>query len=89
LYSIFLYLKINPSKYFNFITFRKQALKTPINLITELSNTEEGTEKLIEIDAVSSLCSYVEKENISLKFKKAALWILAKICNNKFFIFSK
>ena len=58
---------------------RKQTLKTPINLITELPNTEAGTLKLIEIEAVSRLLEMLEKD-ISLKHKKAVLWILAKIC---------
>jgi rapamycin-insensitive companion of mTOR len=56
-------------------------LKTPINLLTELANTEEGTEKLIEINAIPNLISLFEKENISIKWKKSALWILGKICS--------
>jgi hypothetical protein len=36
---------------------------------------------LVEIDAVPNLISYLEKDNVSLKIKKAVLWILAKICN--------
>lgn len=73
LYSIYFYIKINPAK--------KQSLKTPINLLTELANTENGTSKLIEIEAVDKLLGIIEKENISIKLKKSALWILAKICN--------
>ena len=49
--------------------------------MTELANTEEGTDKLIEINAIPNLISLLEKENISIKWKKSALWILGKICS--------
>ncbi len=75
LYSLYFYLKINPAK--------KQSLKTPINLITELPNTEIGMAKLIEIEAIPKLLSMITDDNVSLKNKKAVLWILAKICSKE------
>jgi len=61
-------------------------LRTPINFLTELANTEEGTSKLIENDCIQFLLDYLIKEETSTKHKKAVLWILAKICNlNLFF----
>jgi hypothetical protein len=55
-------------------------LRTPINFLTELANTEEGTTKLIESNCIQNLLDYLMKEETSIKHKKAILWILAKIC---------
>jgi len=57
-------------------------LRTPINFLTELANTEEGTTKLIESNCIQTLLDYLMKEETSIKHKKAILWILAKICKN-------
>ena len=56
-------------------------MKTPINLLTELCNTEEGTEKLVELEAIPQLLNILDREDISLKWRKSALWILSKICS--------
>lgn len=63
--------------------FRKQSLKTPINLLTELVNTDEGTNRLIEENVIPKILDYITNNNEfkSLKLKKAAIWILGKICN--------
>lgn len=76
IYSIYFYVKITPTK--------KQALKTPINILTELANTQEGTDKLIQIKAIETLLSMIENSNTSLKSKKSVLWILGKISNKNF-----
>lgn len=77
LYSLYLYLRINPAK--------KESLRTPINFLTELANTEDGTDKLIEYNCVKKLLDYLEKDETSTKHKKAILWILGKICKKKIF----
>lgn len=53
-----------------------------MNLITELANTFDGVQKLQENQIVNKLLSLVNNPlNIKpLKFQKAVLWILAKIC---------
>lgn len=76
LYSIYFYIKINPAK--------KQSLKTPINLLTELANTAQGTSKIFEMDAIPKILALLERENYSIKLKKSALWILGKICSKSF-----
>lgn len=55
-------------------------MRTPINFLTELANTEEGTNKLIENNCIQTLLDCLMKEETSTKHKKAILWILAKIC---------
>jgi len=62
------------------ILFRKESLRTPINFLTELANTEDGTDKLIEYNCIQKLLDYLEKDETSTKHKKAILWILGKIC---------
>jgi hypothetical protein len=64
---------------------RKQSLKTPINVLTELANTEMGTNKLIEIEAIPKLFEMLNKESLSAKSRKSVLWIIAKICNKPTF----
>jgi hypothetical protein len=54
-------------------------------LITELPNTETGMEKLIAIEAIPKLLLMIDDENVSLKNKKAILWILAKICSKEIY----
>ena len=51
-----------------------------MNLITELANTYDGVKKLQENDIINKLLSYFDNNTKNLKFKKAVLWILAKIC---------
>jgi hypothetical protein len=53
-----------------------------MNLITELANTTDGVKKLQDNDIVNKLLSYINNpHNIKpLRFQKAVLWILAKIC---------
>ena len=59
----------------------KQYFKTPINILTELPNSEQGTEALIKIGAVEKLLNYLNINNLEKDIKnvKSALWILAKI----------
>ena len=59
----------------------KQYFKTPINILTELPNNEQGTETLIKIGAVEKLLNYLDINRIEkdIKYIKSALWILAKI----------
>lgn len=53
----------------------------PINLITELANTNEGVDRLIDIKAVPNLIRMLDDVSVTNKHKKALLWILARICN--------
>ena len=78
IYSIYCNIKINPHT--------KQYFKTPINILTELTNNEKGTETLINIGAVEKLLNYFDiyndndnKINKNMKYIKSALWMLAKI----------
>ena len=59
----------------------KQYFKTPINILTELPNSEQGKETLIKIGAVEKLLNYldIKKLESDIKNVKSALWILAKI----------
>ena len=66
-------ININPST--------KQYFKTPISILTELPNNEQGTEMLIKIDAIEKLLNYLDINKLETDIKniKSALWILAKI----------
>ena len=59
----------------------KQYFKTPINILTELPNSEQGTQTLIKIGAVEILLNYLDVNKLENDNKnvKSALWILAKI----------
>ena len=59
----------------------KQYFKTPINILTELPNSEQGKETLIKIGAVEILLNYLDVNKLENDNKnvKSALWILAKI----------
>lgn len=72
IFSVYFGIKIRPEK--------KQALKTPINILTELPNNELGMQKLIDLKAIEFLFSYLDNPKAPSKEVKAALWILAKIC---------
>ena len=66
------------------------SFKTPINLLTELSNNKKGYEKLIEIDAIEKLFSYLDIKNendLDKNSKKirSSLWIIVKIIIKKDF----
>lgn len=54
-------------------------MKTPINLITELANTDKGTDRLVEMNIIPTLLAVLDEED-KFKRKKAVLWILGKIC---------
>ena len=63
------------------------SFKTPINLITELTNNKKGIEKLIEIKAIEKILSYSEKKDYCEIDKNANLirssfWILTKLMLN-------
>ena len=64
---------------------RKQSLKTPINILTELPNNETGMQKLIDLKAVEFLFTYLDDPNTPSKEVKAALWILAKIATKEMY----
>lgn len=70
-------IKIRPEK--------KQSLKTPINILTELPNNEIGMQKLIELKAVEFLFTYLDDPAAPSKEVKAALWILAKIATKEIY----
>ena len=73
IYSAYCVITIKPQT--------KQYFKTPINILTELPNNEQGTETLINIGAVEKLLSYLDINKLEKEIKnvKSALWILAKI----------
>ena len=72
LYAVYFSIRIRPEK--------KQFLKTPINILTELANSESGIETLINLNIIDFLFSYLDNNtSISSKEIKSALWILAKI----------
>ena len=66
-------VKINPS-----VT---KSIQTPINIITELNNNDNGTNKLRELKIIEQLLDYIDPKKIE-KYNnrvKSALWILAKL----------
>ena len=72
LISVFFTIKINPDIIYGF--------KTPVNIITELNNNNDGYHKIVNMKAIETLMEYLEKnDNYSIKTCKSALWILAKI----------
>jgi hypothetical protein len=73
LYSAYCIITIKPQT--------KQYFKTPINILTELPNNEQGRETLIKIGAVEKLLNYlnINKLEKDIKNVKSALWIIAKI----------
>jgi hypothetical protein len=73
LYSAYCTITIKPQT--------KQYFKTPINILTELPNNEQGRETLIKIGAVEKLLNYlnINKLEKDIKNVKSALWIIAKI----------
>ena len=73
IYSAYCLLSIKPQT--------KQYFKTPINILTELPNSEQGTKTLIKIGAVEKLLNYLDINKLEKDSKnvKSALWILAKI----------
>ena len=72
LISVFFTVKINPNIIYGF--------KTPINIMTELNNNNDGYHKIVNMKAIETLTGYLEKnENYFIKTCKSALWILAKI----------
>ncbi len=74
IYSVYFSIKIHPET--------KQALKTPINIITELPNNEIGYQKIIELNLIDKLFELLNSnkyKNKNTKIIKAILWILGKI----------
>ena len=73
IYSAYCIITIKPQT--------KQYFKTPINILTELPNNEEGTETLIKIGAIEKLLNYLDIKKLEKDIKnvKSALWIIAKI----------
>jgi hypothetical protein len=73
IYSAYCIITIKPQT--------KQYFKTPINILTELPNSEQGTQTLIKIGAVEILLNYLDVNKLENDNKnvKSALWILAKI----------
>ena len=77
LYSVSFNVRIRPEK--------KQSLKTPVNILTELANNETGTQTLIDLKAIEFLFSYLDNTSVSSKEIKSALWILAKIVTKEIY----
>ena len=57
-----------------------------MNIITELANTNDGVKKIEDNEIIQKLLNYVNNPlNLKpLKFQKAVLWILAKICKRDY-----
>lgn len=51
----------------------------PLNFLTELPNTNLGIEIIIKNNFIKEIIDYINNEKNSLKAKKSAFWILAKM----------